>query len=375
MPDPKRATAFTFDVALVDSAARPAFKANPTLAAGDVKLSQDGGAFANLATLPVVEPAGGRNVKVALSASEMTADRVVVQFVDAAGAEWDELLVTILPTVQTVDDVASQASVNTVDDFLDTEVAAIKAKTDQLTFTNANKVDAAILAAGDFAQAAADKVWSAATRTLSAFSFAVDLSAAAVTAIWDKATSALTTVGSIGKLLVDNVNATISSRASQATADAIQAKTDALPTDPADQSLIIAATDQIRTDIAGVQADTDNIQTRLPAALVGGRMDASLGAINGNTGGAAALDRAARTIVEGTVGAGATTTSIPTSSLTPAVTVADQLKGRVILFAEDTATAALRGQASEITANTNTGTLTVVALTTAPASGDSFVVV
>jgi hypothetical protein len=38
------------------------------------------------------------------------------------------------------------------------------------------------------------------------------LSAAAVQAIWDALTSALSTVGSIGKLLVDNINATISSR-------------------------------------------------------------------------------------------------------------------------------------------------------------------
>jgi hypothetical protein len=37
---------------------------------------------------------------------------------------------------------ATQASVNTIDDFLDTEVAAIKAKTDQLTFTVANRLDA-----------------------------------------------------------------------------------------------------------------------------------------------------------------------------------------------------------------------------------------
>lgn len=37
---------------------------------------------------------------------------------------------------------ASQASVDTIDDFLDTEVSAIKTKTDQLTFTEANKVDA-----------------------------------------------------------------------------------------------------------------------------------------------------------------------------------------------------------------------------------------
>ncbi len=38
------------------------------------------------------------------------------------------------------------------------------------------------------------------------------LSSAGVQAVWDALTSALTTVGSIGKLLVDNINATISSR-------------------------------------------------------------------------------------------------------------------------------------------------------------------
>lgn len=35
----------------------------------------------------------------------------------------------------------------------------------------------------------------------------------------------------------------------------------------------------ISADVAGVQADTDNIQTRLPAALVSGRMDSSVGAM------------------------------------------------------------------------------------------------
>lgn len=65
---------------------------------------------------------------------------------------------------------ASQTSVDTVDDFLDTEIAAIKTKTDQLTFTSANKVDATLQAAGDFAQGAADKVWSTAARTLTSFS-------------------------------------------------------------------------------------------------------------------------------------------------------------------------------------------------------------
>jgi hypothetical protein len=35
----------------------------------------------------------------------------------------------------------------------------------------------------------------------------------------------------------------------------------------------------VSADIAGVQSDTDNIQTRLPTALVSGRMDASVGAM------------------------------------------------------------------------------------------------
>lgn len=42
------------------------------------------------------------------------------------------------------------------------------------------------------------------------------LSSAGIQAIWDALTSALTTAGSIGKLLVDNINATISSRATPA---------------------------------------------------------------------------------------------------------------------------------------------------------------
>ena len=45
------------------------------------------------------------------------------------------------------------------------------------------------------------------------------LSAAGVQAIWDALTTALTTVGSIGKLLVDNINATVSSRSSHSAAD------------------------------------------------------------------------------------------------------------------------------------------------------------
>lgn len=48
------------------------------------------------------------------------------------------------------------------------------------------------------------------------------------------------------------------------------------------------ASANLDTQIAAVQSDTDNIQTRIPAALVSGRMDASVGAMAANTMTAAA---------------------------------------------------------------------------------------
>lgn len=83
-----------------------------------------------------------------------------------------------------------------------------------------------------------------------------------------------------------------------------------------------------------------------------------------------AMIRAVSGIALATVNTGATTTSITTSSLLPAAIAANQFKGRVMTFADDTATTELRGQTTVITANTSGGTFTVVALTTAPASGD-----
>lgn len=142
---------------------------------------------------------------------------------------------------------------------------------------------------------------------------------------------------------------------------AIKAVTDALPNAGA---------------LTTIQADLDNIQTRIPAALVGGRMDADLGAIGASTTALTAFKRAVQGNVIGTVGAASTTTSIVTSAVTPATSVADQLKGRILVFADDTTTAALRGQATDITASSAsaTPTLTVTALTTAPVSGETFTI-
>jgi hypothetical protein len=119
-------------------------------------------------------------------------------------------------------------------------------------------------------------IWAVATRTLSSFG---TLIADTVDAVWDEATSGHTTAGTTGKALTDagaagdpwgtalpgaygtgtagkiigdNINATVSSRASQSSLDtlddyvdtevaAIKAKTDNLPDDPADESLVLAA--------------------------------------------------------------------------------------------------------------------------------------
>ena len=90
----------------------------------------------------------------------------------------------------------------------------------------------------------------------------------------------------------------------------------------------------------------------------------------------AAMSRAVDAIGIGTVGSGSTTTNIVTSSLTPAATVADQFKGRILTFPQSTTTVNLRNQGANITANTTgaSAAFTVPALTTAPVSGDIFTI-
>lgn len=65
-----------------------------------------------------------------------------------------------------------------------------------------------------------------------------------------------------------------------------------LDIDAAVRAAVGLASANLDTQIAAVQADTDNIQTRLPAALVSGRMDSSVGAMAADvmTAAAAAAD-------------------------------------------------------------------------------------
>ena len=189
----KRATAWVGYISLVDQSDTKKMKSNPTIASGDFKVSKDGGALANLTTLPSVTPASSVMVKIDLSATEMTADNVTVVCIDAAGAEWCDLVFNLQPSARQIDDLAYPATsgrsmvvdaaglvdanavkvgpsgsgtAQTAGDLaalsstiagyvdtevaailaaVDTEVAAIKVKTDQLTFTTANQLDVQVL--------------------------------------------------------------------------------------------------------------------------------------------------------------------------------------------------------------------------------------
>jgi len=84
-----------------------------------------------------------------------------------------------------------------------------------------------------------------------------------------------------------NLDATVSTRATQSSVDD-------LPTNAELATALGTADDAVLAAIVAVQADTDNIQTRLPAALMDGRMDSSTGAMAANvmTAAAAASDLA-----------------------------------------------------------------------------------
>ena len=99
---------------------------------------------------------------------------------------------------------------NLVGNNINASIAAVKAKTDQLVFTTANKVDSAFNVAADFPQVCADKTWASTVRTLSA---------AGVQAIWDALTSALTTAGSIGQWITSKLDVVVSTRSTYAGAD------------------------------------------------------------------------------------------------------------------------------------------------------------
>lgn len=112
---------FIFYVGLVSQADTKLLQNNPTLAAGDVLVSTDGGATSNLDTLPAVTPASSDMVKVTVSTSEMNGDNIIIVFSDAAGSEWCDLLINIQTSAQSLD------TMDTNIDDIETDTAVIGA--------------------------------------------------------------------------------------------------------------------------------------------------------------------------------------------------------------------------------------------------------
>src|SRR5262245_7027553 len=103
---PIKNAAYTINVVLVSQANSLIFKANPTLASGDVKVSIDGGTFNNLNSLPTVSPSGGKQVVAVLTSGEMNGDIIGILFSDAAGDEWADLYYVLYTTARGIDDLA-----------------------------------------------------------------------------------------------------------------------------------------------------------------------------------------------------------------------------------------------------------------------------
>jgi hypothetical protein len=223
MPAPKKNVAYSFDVMLPDSANPGKYKSNPTLAAGDVKVTSDEGALANITSLPTVSPAAGRNVKVSLSQTEMNADRISIVFSDqTVPQEWDDLFIFLCTESATLTDIdgripSALASSGNIKADIDTIKTNPVVNAGTVTFpttatlastTNITSVGAVTGAVGSVT-GAVGSVTAGVTVTTNNDKTGYGLSAAAVQAVWDALTSALTTAGSIGKYLLDHIVGTL----------------------------------------------------------------------------------------------------------------------------------------------------------------------
>ena len=115
---PKKNVAYRMFVGLRSQADTRLFQVNPTLASGDAKVSKDGGALANLTTLPSVIGSSAI-VQIDLSSTEMNADNVTIVLSDAAGGQWCDLVINLQTAANQFDDVALASALATVNAYVD----------------------------------------------------------------------------------------------------------------------------------------------------------------------------------------------------------------------------------------------------------------
>jgi len=272
----KKNTAFIFYMGLVSQANTKTMQSNPTLAAGDFKVSTDGGALTNLTTLPTVTPASGKMIKVSLSASEMNGDNVTVVCSDAAGAEWCDAVVNISTNARSIDDLAYPATsgrsmvvdANGLVDANTVKVGPTGSGTAQTAgdiIGDTNDIQTRLPAALVSGRIDAS-VGAMAANTLTASALASDAAAEMATAVRTELTTEL---GRVDVAISTRLAAASYTAPDNAGIAAIQAKTDNLPPDPADASDIAAAFSSLSDQVSEVSVvSTGSAPNKLMEAFV-----------------------------------------------------------------------------------------------------------
>ena len=210
LPIKKNVARTVFVIGLTSQANIKLLKVNPTIAADDFMYSKDGGTWTNLSTLPDVYPAGGTQVRLQLSQAELNCDQLNIRWIDAAGAEWcDGGVMIMTAALQTADAPTNSAGVATIlsdyarrtgDYATALSISSLQSDVTSIKLDYARRT-------GDYSVLTASDVWSYVTRSLT--------TSGGVTAaeVWDYLTTGTIVDNSILKLIVNFIDAKISSRA------------------------------------------------------------------------------------------------------------------------------------------------------------------
>lgn len=258
----------------------------PTPAAGDSQISKDGGAFANTTNLIALSQTmgstrGGATWEISLTATEMQAAEIVVMIVDASTKLVEDQTVTI----QTYGHASAAMA-------FDLGTATVVASS--VTALGAGAINAAAISADTGL-----KIRSGTAQAGAASTITLDAGASATDSLYKGAVVVVTGGTGAGqhRIITGYVGSTKVATVGEAweTAPDNTSTFMLLPGRAFVSTVLAAAITAIQSGLATsaalatVQADTDDIQTRLPAALQGGRMDSSVGAMAADVLTAAAI--------------------------------------------------------------------------------------
>ena len=356
----KKNAAYYLSFPAIDSTTPASYKSG--VSPVDTAYYKDGaGAWTSLAITDAASEIGSTGVyEIDLTASEMNHDKVIIKFAVSGMAD---------------DAYQFDMSAKLTDDLQDITTAQVNtecdtALTDYDPPTNTEMI-ARTLAAASYFDPAADAVANvtlvATTTTNTDMLAATDIvSNGAITTL----TGAVVNVDLVDTLTTYTGN-TLQTGDVTTAIDDLANPTDGLGAIKAETATILIDTGTtIPGTITTLQADTDDIQTRLPAALVSGKMDSDATAISGSTAAADQLEASAETIVVGAAATGTLSTTQMSTNLTEVTD--DHYNGRILIWTSGV----LKDQATNITDYVGTnGVLTFTATTEAPSNSDTFVIV